>query len=434
MHVITDATVIPMDRERALAHHDVLVDDGRILDVVPTGGALPDGCTQIDGAGRFLIPGLIDAHVHFLRGETLVNDALQELYLINGSTSVLCLDGFDEVLERQQAVAAGERFGPTIFSSGPIHNEAELDYDGGRAAAISEAATGYTFVKVYNDLTVEGYGGLVDGAREAGIRVLGHVPRAPGLGGVFASGQVSIVHAEEFLYTHFGYSVGAKTDWRAGGTTSLAALPALCARVAELGIVVGPTVRCFFSIWQQSQDIAAWTRAEQLDYLPAHLVARWQAPTNRYVDLFKADHCRRNLAEGYWFQLRLIEELHAAGVPLTAGTDTTVHNVLPDFIHAEIAELAIAGLGSWEALKAATVNAAQLIEPGTTRGTIQKGAPADLLLLGADPLADVRATSDIHGVMARGEWHDRTALDARLAALKAARAEQDAESAVRVAA
>jgi cytosine/adenosine deaminase-related metal-dependent hydrolase len=202
MQVITDATVVPMDRRGALAHHDVLVDGGAIVDVMPTGGSLPDGSTTIDGSGLQLIPGLIDAHAHFADGvdDRLVDDALLDLYLISGSTSVLCLKGEDNTLEAQRRITAGA-FGPTIFSSGPLHDEDDLTYEQGRAAAHHEAEQGFIFIKVYNELSIEGYRGLTDGAREAGIRMLGHVPRKPGLEGVFASGQCSIVHAEELLFS-----------------------------------------------------------------------------------------------------------------------------------------------------------------------------------------------------------------------------------------
>lgn len=419
MRIVKDATVIPMHGERVLPHHDVLIDGETIADVVPSGGALPEDAVAIDARGRFAMPGIVDAHVHFVRGDAAANAALRELFLVNGSTTALCLDGFGDVLELARGTATGELFGPSIVSSGPIHDEPGLSYEDGRAAVLREADAGFRFVKVYNELPVEGYRGLVDGAREAGIRVLGHVTRAPGIDGVFAARQDSIVHAEEFLYTYFGYSVGGDPDWRRGGPLDVSRLPALAERVAELGMIVGPTLHCFHTIWQQAEDLRPLLRADQLDCLPASLVEGWLPPRNRYVREFATARHRRNLLEGFWFQVRLVEELHAAGVPLTAGTDAAVPHLTPASIHAEIAHLAACGLGNYEALRCATVEGAQLLEPGTKAGTLQRGAPADLLLLASDPLADVRATADIAGVMARGAWHDRAALDARLAALRA---------------
>jgi imidazolonepropionase-like amidohydrolase len=433
MHVIQDTCVIPIEGAERLPHHDVVVEGATIEAVLPTGGTYAEGTTIVDGRERFAIPGLIDTHVHlwdpinYMDAEGVTLDELNatwlELCLLSGVTTVLCLSGSPELLAVRDQVAAGERDGPTIHSAGPILNDATMTYEQARAEVAQEVALGYEFVKVYNELTADAYRGIMDEAREHGMRVLGHVTRAPGFAGVVASDQMAIVHAEEMLYTAYEFGAGRQEyDWARAAPLRVEELPRHCAAIAGAGMTVMPVVSAFYAIWQQSEDVAGWLRQlPDADCVAAPLRERWLDPAhNDYLARFASPWARRNLLEGFWFQMREIEELHRAGATLTAGTDFPIPGTVPGLLHLELSLLAVAGLGNAGALHAATRAGGELLEPGTQLGAIVPGARADLVLLDADPLEDVRNAKRIDGVMARGAWHDRAQLDARRRALRTA--------------
>jgi hypothetical protein len=435
MHVIRDVCVIPMEGDARLPHHDVVVDGSDVVALRPTGQAPPEHATVVDGSGRFLTPGLIDTHCHFWEAERFarygldvaqLNDAWLDLCLLNGVTTILCLHGFPEVLALRERVAAGELDGPTIHTSGPILDDPDLTYESALVEVAREAEAGYEFVKVYNRLTKDAYRGIDDAAPAHGLRVLGHVPRDPGLNGVLASNQVSIVHAEEILYTAFDFRVGGGArDWLRNSPLRVADLPRISAAIAEAGITMMPCVSAFYAIWQQSENPDWWLRGfPEFSLLPQAVIDTWTQPGHdNYVERFADSTSRRNLMEGWWFQMQLIDALHDAGVPMTAGTDFRIPGTSPGLLHVELSALSVAGLGDAGALRAATAVGGEFLEPGARLGLVAPGSRADLVLLAADPLLDVRNAQRIDGVMARGRWHSRADLDARrtrLAALSAA--------------
>jgi imidazolonepropionase-like amidohydrolase len=431
VHVIQDACVIPMrgEGETRLPHHDVIVRDGLIEAVQPTGGSFSEDATVIDGQGRFATPGLIDTHVHYYYPddedtEEFDLDALNKtwamLSLLNGVTSTLCLCGWPGVLELRDQVVAGTLEGPTIYSSGPGQNDPE------------QTARGYDMVKVYSDVPADAYRGIMEEAREQGLRVVGHVPASMRLDGVLAAGQASIVHAEEICYGAFDFRTRrAQYDWIEDPPLKLDQIRRICAQIAEAGVVVMPLLSPYHAICQQAENTFAWHRSlPEFELLDPQLVHYWtHPPDGRYVQQFIAPWTRRNLVEHYWFQMRITDELHRAGVTITAGTDWGVPGVIPGLLPLELSSLAVAGLDNDGALRAGTQGAGEFLEPGSGLGTLTPGTRADVLLLDADPLEDVRNVRSIRGVMVRGRWYGRDELDARREALhETAQASQAAAS------
>jgi imidazolonepropionase-like amidohydrolase len=436
VHVIQDVCVVPVDGPAQLPHHDVVVEGDRIAAVRPTGEPAPEGAEPIDGSGRFLIPGLIDTHVHYYGEDeneaessgafevAALNHVWSELCLINGVTTVLCLNGYPEVLELRERNAAGELVGPTIHSAGYGFNDPTMTYEQARAEVANQVAQGYDFVKVYNDPTLDAYRGIVEEAAAQGIRIIGHITRAPGYRGVLEARIAAIAHSEEFLYTAFDFGVSRQEhDWANEPPLRIEDLPRIAQEVKDAGIMVIPNLSAYHAILQQAQDTHAWHRGVEFEGVEPRLLDLWiNPPDGRYVQQFADVWKRRNLQEGVWFETRLTEELHRAGVPLTAGSDWGIPGVVPGHLHLELSLLALAGLGNAGALHAATQAGGEFLEPGSGLGTIVPGTRADLVLLDADPLEDVRNAKRISGVMARGRWHSRDELDARHEALREAAA------------
>ena len=218
---IIHAAVVPMDTERVLRDHTVLVTGDRIVAVAPDGAvALPAGTRTIDAHGAYLTPGLIDMHVHIRRAELAD-------YVHAGITSVRNMWGYQALPATMQAVEDGTLLGPTIYSASQgidaspgVWPETQFVDDPSQAEAVvaAQVAAGWRFLKVYNSLSLASYDAIVASARAHGIRFLGHVANSVPIEHALDSGQASIEHLD-------GFSDAAqqpdspflgKTDFRSG--------------------------------------------------------------------------------------------------------------------------------------------------------------------------------------------------------------------------
>src|SRR6185503_7390292 len=157
--------VIPMDRDTVLANQTVVVRNGRIESIRPSATArVPSGVRQIDGAGKWLMPGIADAHVHLvylMNGKH--NPLLLREFVAAGVTTVINLLGLPEHLELRSKVARGEVFGPTIFTSGfyvgqPFtRSAAQVD-----SVVRSQRAAGFDMVKLHGNIDAESYQTLIN--------------------------------------------------------------------------------------------------------------------------------------------------------------------------------------------------------------------------------------------------------------------------------
>ena len=399
-----DVTVVPMTSEERLPHHTVVVRDGRIAAVGPADEVeIPAGARRIDGQGKWLLPGLADMHVHLFSRSDL------DLYLANGVTTVRNLGGYgaaDSILDIRRAIEAGELRGPTIVTSGnwldgdPPYRDINTIVrtpEEARLEVERQHRAGYDFIKVYEGLTPEVFGTIVDEAEARGIPVTGHVPSRVGIEGVLKSGQSGIEHAAAILLPALGFRPTEEAS------------RALARRVAEAGVAVTPTLWMLELAFRQRSGpagIAEVVARPEMRYLPPDRFATWRDDNMfaAFPRLAAAEgQARRDLV------YRFVGHLADAGARIVVGTDADVAGSVPGFaIHEELRRLVEAGLTPREALQAATSAPAEYlaevlpdVEPF---GTIEVGKRADLLLLDADPLEDVAHLEQPAGVMARGTW------------------------------
>lgn len=386
-----DFQVVPMDTERVLASHTVLVSDGVIRAVGPQGEIeVPEGATRIEGDGKlFLMPGLVDTHVHF------ESDEMFDMFLINGVTSVINLKGGTEHLERRRQVLDGARAGPTIYSSGPFLNQPESGTaDEAQDAVLECKEAGYDLLKIHGNLSREAFERMAEASRGFEIALAGHAPRNLPFDAVLEVGMVWIVHAEELLYTHF-------TNY------DEERIPDMARRIAEAGIWITPTLSTFENI------VVQWGKPESVDEARAHPDA---PPLAGWIwDRWKNESPYTGRAPAEWveqalqFQFPLVKGLHDAGVRLMVGTDTPLPMMAPGYsIQQELDVLKRAGLTDSEVLVAATRHPGEFVDEHLRQrdsfGTVAVGKRADLVLLERNPLQDSSATARPVGVMARGRW------------------------------
>lgn len=420
-----DVTLVAMVDETELPHQTVVVRGDRIVAVGRLGEVeIPDDARRIDGRGQWLMPGLTDGHVHVWGEDELL------LFVANGVTTVRNMWGAPLHFAMAERVAAGEIVGPNILTTGPIMDGvppiwngslALDDADAARASVAEQKAAGYDFIKVYSRLGPDVYEAIVQASREAGLLVCGHVPDAVGLSRALALGQGSIEHLTGFfeaLRVADGASardaaqLSLAQRWSLP-TVSDAALNQIAAEVAASRSWNCPTLLVYAKIVgvDEARQLLA---APEMRYVSPSTRSTWdpgadfrtsQLTDNDYADLRATDITRR----------RIVAALHEAGAPLLLGTDTPNPFVIPGFsIHEELALLVASGLTPYEALSAGTRESARFLRDDRPVGTLVVGNAADLLLLAADPLADVAALQQRSGVMAAGRWYAEETLRAQL--------------------
>ena len=415
-----NVSVLPMDSERVLHRQTVIVYEGRIADMGPSGELnSPRGSLVVDGQGRFLLPGITEMHGHLPGPNTAPEqvDRILYLFLSNGVTTVRGMLGNPFHLELRQQIESGDRLGPTLYAAGPA-------FRGGRDLTIEEARervreqqkAGFDLLKILEGLSVEVYGAIADEANQVGMPFGGHVPNAVGLLEALAAGQGSIDHLDNYLEaleaddspirqadpsTH-SREPGVHVDERK--------LLALAAATKTAGASVVPTM-ALWETFNSDRPVEDFAGLDELKYLPRETVDAWiESQTNRRERLNPASG-KRVIA----VRKIMLKALRDAGVRIVFGTDAPqVFNVPGFSIHREMTIMASAGMTPFEILASGTRNAAEHF--GSEEfGQVAVGRRADLVLLEANPLDDLANMARRAGVMVRGRWLPETEIQARLA-------------------
>ena len=424
----------------------VAVSDGRIAAVKPRVDRVT-GAVVIDATGKFLIPGLWDMHVHVPAPRISY-----PLFVANGVTGVremysavplAALRQWSAAPDTPRIVAPGFIDGPLMLPGGATWPDAIAVSTAAdaRAAVRRLASQGADFLKVYNSIPREAFFALADEARAAGIPFAGHVPEAVSPLEASAAGMRSEEHLNNLLLNASAREeqlraerVAMMYDPKITGEQRLR----LLAWPLPAGLVDTYDERKaagMFSAfvangtWQTPtlalQDGFVHERDEEFvgdprrRYLPKSWTANWDPAAVYYLrDQSPAEYevLRQRMRMLLTRYRKLVGDMHRAGVGLLAGTDTNPLNpVLPGWgLHRELALLVECGLTPLEALQTATLNPARYFGKRNEMGTIEEGKAADLVLLDADPLADIRNTRKIAAVVLRGKYYSRQALDAML--------------------
>jgi hypothetical protein len=326
------------------------------------------------------------------------------------------------VLALRDEVASGARLGPRVFTAGPIiRGSYSMSREVGDSVAREQLAACYDVLKVYNQISAEGYAGIVAEAKKAGMPVIGHAVRSVGIEGALANGQ-HIAHMEELVYGWFTWKAGERTDLPEDVVARLDILldaskvPDLARRVAESGVYVIPNLTAYHHIQLQLEDLDRVLARPEVALMPRLMTQSWVREKNGYMNRDDPERFRRGVVRTFPFLQQLTAAFQAAGVPLLVGTDTGIPVIVAGTsVHDELAELVTAGLTAEQALAAATSNAARFLRDAEG-GTLEVGKRADLVLLRDDPLREIGNSRSIEGVVVAGRYLDVAALDALLGA------------------
>jgi len=446
---IVHVTVIDLTGALPAPDQTVLIEKEKIVSLGPSQSiSIPSGAKVVDGTGKFLMPGLADMHVHVTgAGEPDGSRKFMlPLLVANGITTVRDMGGYlESLVPLQKEIEEGKLLGPRIVFAGPYLDgdppafqpaAIVANRDDAEAAVLWLKRRGVDFIKVQSNLSRDAYFAIADAAKQQNIPFVGHVPDRVTAWEAADAGQKSIEHLTGVLRACSSDEPGLMREqfrpppvhdtpensfsrsyfWRERLllTYSEENAKKIIAKFAEKHTWQTPTL-----ILLKGASDAAFLKVPaqepRLKYIPASEQRLWdeyhrantehampKEPVLRSVILEKSEE--------------MVGAMQKGGVRILAGTDSPAYFVFPGSgLHEELALLVKAGLTPMEALQSATRNAAEFLERLDSQGTVAAGKNADLVLLDANPLDDIRNTQKIRAVILRGKLLGRSSLDSLLA-------------------
>jgi imidazolonepropionase-like amidohydrolase len=427
---ITDVTVIPMTGDTTLRGTTVVVRDGRIAEIGATRNVkVPSGARRVDGRGKYLIPGLADMHTH-LYSDGDIPDSVGKYELgvmvANGVTATRLMIGTPEHFTLRREVEAGRIAGPQLWIASPqftgkedVNSRVVTTPEDARVAVKEMAEKGYDFIKLTLFITPAVYDAIVDEAKRQRIPVVGHVDPEVGVARALQARQ-QIEHLDNYLESVLADSAPMKTSvsdrglfrpkyWESLDWIDDRKVERIAGETARAGTFTCPTLTVFKTAFALGQSLEEIQSRPDWAIMPPELRKLYLGAREKYWSQAASEERRMRYVE---VRNRLVKAIADSGGKIMAGSDT------PEWffgygwtIHREMESLVAAGLTPYQALAAATRNPAEFVRASKEWGTIEKGKRADLLLLEANPLEDIRNTARIEAVSVGGRWLDRVARD-----------------------
>ncbi|TPE42408.1 amidohydrolase family protein [Pontibacter mangrovi] len=402
-YLFTHVNVVPMTEDTVLRDKAVYIKNGIIHAIADSMEV--QGVEVIDGRNKYLLPGLIDMHVHLWDKYEL------GLYLSNGVTAVRNVWGMPMHLRLKKEINNDKILSPLLYTTGPKLTGPEFIGDDNlqlfspqeaRDKVRSYKARGYDFIKTYYGLPKDIFDAVIVQAKLSGMDIVAHPSQKVPYAYHFNPQIASIEHAEDIVQQPLHYELDSLKlaqvvkEFSESPHTSfcptLMAFYNICRMLADDNILSSEPVR-FMNPAIRKLDSKA-----QFD--------RWRAAKKEnpaVVDRTKKQHD---------FHLYAIKKLNDAGVNIICGTDAGIGVTVPGFsIHQELSLYKEAGLSNYEALKTATVNASKTHQIMHHMGTIETGKTANLLLVNDNPLVDLAILRKPQTVFIKGRRLDRPALD-----------------------
>jgi imidazolonepropionase-like amidohydrolase len=395
-----NVSVVTMDRDRILTDQTVVVQDGKISAMGSAARtAVPANALRVDGRGKFLLPGLSEMHGHIPQANpnaVFTPETVLFLYIAGGATTVRGMQGNPSHLPLRQRVESGEIIGPRLYlSSPPLSGNNATDAAAAERLVRDAKQVGYDHLKVHEGLTKEAYDAIVRTAREVGLPWGGHVSVHVGVLGALAAKQSTIDHLDDYVE---------------GLNGDESRIPVLAKATKDAGVANVPTM----PLWEVilgAHTPASMNDRPELRYVPPQMRQAWE---NR-VGPTHAGANRAAVQKEISLRNRMLKALSDEGAVILLGTDAPQLYSVPGFsLQREMETMVGAGMTPLQVLQSGTVNIARYYGIESETGTVAVGKRADLLLLEANPLQDIRNVARKAGVMVRGKWLPWSEIQQRL--------------------
>lgn len=417
---IENVTVIDGTGAAPRPHATVIIDGRRIVAVGPTASTtFAKRTRRIDGTGKFVIPGLMDLHLHLIGGGAWKDSSAQSGKALDFDLGVSALHGFlyygftsiydagnnpDFILPLRDQERAGKIVSPRIFATGQL-----LSYPG--SWSVGYAGIGVRdWPETIKDLDFQI-------SRKPDVQKItyeafgaGPNPLIKSLPKDLMAKEIEYLHSKGIRVTVHISNEAMARDAIAAGADTLAHAPGVgvisadfAKMVSEKRVPIQTTLSVFDEISNMDQGVEFLKTPEfaatvSLDEIPAREKSRARYMGLGWPGWFKTilPYAKRNL-----------KLIHEAGGILALATDRTY---APNGLR-ELELVVDSGISPADTIKIATLNAAIFLGRERDLGSIEVGKLADLVLLNADPTVDIRNVRDIGLVMKDGRIIDRTKLD-----------------------
>jgi len=422
---IVNVNVVAMDTELVSAKQTVIVKNGKIVALGKASDVkIPRNALVIDGAGKYLMPGLAEMHAHIPPVDDV--QAMKEvasLFLLNGITTIRGMLGHPKHLELRGAIQRNEVLAPNFYTTGPSFNGMSVKSpEAGAEMVRNQKKAGYDFLKLHPGLSRMKFDSIAKTAHELNIPFVGHVSFGVGVWHAAASGYSSIDHLDGFIEGMvpdigkmveqqtglFGMFVGDRAD-----TTMI---PKLIETLRSNKVWVVPT-QALAERWMHPDY-----RAEEFLNDPNRLYMKPET-VNQWVQVKKdlianPQYDAAQIKRFVDLRRKLIKACQNGGVDLLLGCDAPQIFNVPGFsTHQELEYLVGAGLTPFQALQTGTVNVARYFKLNDT-GAVKVGFRSDLLLIDGNPLENISNTKKISGIVRGNKWLSPEFIAAELARLK----------------
>ncbi len=429
--VITNVNIIPMTGGPILENQSILIAKGKIKKIGPADNfVINKRALEIKGKGKYLMPGLVDMHMHYLADNLIPKDYIFDelpVALSYGITAARVPIGQPFHLRIREQIKKGILMGPDLYIAGHIAGSRFGDDfsvlvvkypDKAAAAVIDLKEEGYDLIKISYDLSIEVYDQIIAASKIESILVFGLVPPSVGIWKALEKGQ-NIEHLDQYFEgilpddpkfeaSVSGLGMMKKDNWKSLDYFTEKDIDKLVDATVRAGVWNTPTNYYFNTSFGKGKLEKEFANSPEYQLLSPEVRDELIKTHNR----FWSDPPPENLRRRYvMFRNMLIKKLYKKGGKILAGSNSpNAMNLYGLGLHRELQSLVEAGLSPYQALETATVLPAKFLGMAKSWGTVTKGKSANLLLLDKNPLVNISNTLSISGVFKGEDWIPRNIL------------------------
>lgn len=396
IYIFKNVNVLSMSSEEVLENQTLVVKRGKIIDIATTTEYTSDNI--IDAKGKYLMPTLADAHVHFPK-EDVDFEKVMKLNLINGVTKLRSMRGKWEDVKRKEKYNTSDSYYPKLYISPPVlHRSYELNYQELEKYVLTAKNYGFDFIKILSIKDEETLRNLNKLSEKHQVAIGGHFPFNPQ--GPTISDE--LIFSKNYTSTeHLGGLIGDSDN-----------LETRISYIKNNDVYVCPTLQ-WYAIGYGQYEIDEMLNQRGMEYIAESIKSDWTEGTKTYrAKLGKEGFAleKENYAKEMQERFNIVKRLNEESVKLLLSPDSSSKFIVPGFgFFEEIKLYKNAGLSNYDILRAATVNFASLFNENY--GLIGVGAEADFMLLASNPLENIEALQEIDAIYFNGQYLDKTQLD-----------------------